>query len=82
MSPDFKRMAAAEIEEFKKEYIALNPVRTIEDVSYEDLLRVAMNTIGKSGRLGEQAVASSRSRCGPRAGSRRRFSLVSSAPRR
>ena len=54
MSPEFKRMAVAEIEEFKREFMALNPGRSLEDISDEDLLREAMNTIGKPGRLGEQ----------------------------
>ena len=54
MSPEFKRMAVAEIDEFKREFMALNPGRSLEDISDEDLLREAMNTIGKPGRLGEQ----------------------------
>lgn len=54
MDPNFKRLAAAEIEEFKREYLVLNPGRSTEDITDEDLLREAMNTIGKPGRLGEQ----------------------------
>jgi len=54
MSDDFKRIAAREIEEFKAEYRARFPGRDAEDLTDEDLLREVMNTVGKSGRLGEQ----------------------------
>jgi type III restriction enzyme len=54
MDPAFKRMSAAQIEEFQREYVTLNPGRSIDDITDEDLLREAMNTIGKPGRLGEQ----------------------------
>jgi type III restriction enzyme len=54
MDPAFKRIAAAEIGEFKREYIARFPGRSAEDVTDEDLLREVMNTIGKKDRLGEQ----------------------------
>ncbi|MFV2063124.1 MAG: BPTD_3080 family restriction endonuclease, partial [Chloroflexota bacterium] len=54
MSKDFKHMAATEIGEFKREYLALNPGASTDDITDEDLLREAMNTIGKRGRLGEQ----------------------------
>ena len=50
----FKKLAAAEIEEFKREWIIRQPGRSVEDVTDEDLLREVMNTIGKPGRLGEQ----------------------------
>jgi type III restriction enzyme len=48
MNPEFKRIAAAEIEEFKRQYRG-----SAEDVTDEDLLREVMNTIGRPGRLGE-----------------------------
>ncbi len=54
MSADFKKIAAAEIEEFKAEYRARFPGRDAEDLTDEDLLREVMNTVGKPGRLGEQ----------------------------
>jgi type III restriction enzyme len=54
MSADFKKIAAAEIEEFKQEYRARFPGRDAEDLTDEDLLREVMNTVGKSGKLGEQ----------------------------
>lgn len=54
MSDDFKKIAAREIEEFKAEYRARFPGRDAEDLTDEDLLREVMNTVGKTGRLGEQ----------------------------
>lgn len=53
MSDDFKKAAAAEIEEFKSDYRARFPGRSAEDLTDEDLLREVMNTVGKKGRLGE-----------------------------
>ncbi|MEX2662748.1 MAG: hypothetical protein WD227_12530, partial [Vicinamibacterales bacterium] len=53
MSPEFKKIAAAEIEEFKAEYRARFPGRSAEDLTDEDLLREVMNTVGKPGKLGE-----------------------------
>lgn len=54
MSPEFKKVAATEIEEFKREYHARFPDRDLGKLSDQDLLREVMNTIGKRGRLGEQ----------------------------
>jgi type III restriction enzyme len=54
MDPTFKRIAAAEIDEFKRQYLRRFPGRSVEDVTDEDLLREVMNTIGKKDRLGEQ----------------------------
>ncbi len=54
MSPEFKKMAAREIEEFKTEYWARFPGRDVEALGDEDLLREVMNTVGKPGKLGEQ----------------------------
>jgi type III restriction enzyme len=53
MSPEFKQIAALEIEEFKSEYRARFPGRDAEGLSDEDLLREVMNTVGKPGKLGE-----------------------------
>ncbi|MCX4602400.1 DEAD/DEAH box helicase family protein [Streptomyces anulatus] len=53
MKKDFKEAAAAEIEAFKAEIRLRNPGADLE-VTDEDLLREVMNTVGKSGRLGEQ----------------------------
>jgi type III restriction enzyme len=54
MSPEFKKVAAREIEEFKNEYRQRFPERDIDAITDEDLLREVMNTVGKPGRLGEQ----------------------------
>lgn len=54
LSADFKRIAAAEIEEFKAEYRQRFPGRDPDELTDEDLLREVMNTVGKVGRLGEQ----------------------------
>jgi type III restriction enzyme len=53
MSDDFKRIAAVEIEEFKAEYRARFPGRDADALTDEDILREVMNTVGKSGKLGE-----------------------------
>lgn len=54
MSPEFKKLVASEIEEFKAEYRARFPGRDSESLTDEDLLREVMNTVGKPGKLGEQ----------------------------
>jgi type III restriction enzyme len=54
MSAEFKKIATAEIEEFKQEYRARFPGRDAEELTDEDLLREVMNTVGKQGKLGEQ----------------------------
>jgi type III restriction enzyme len=53
MSPEFKKIAAVEIEEFKAEYRARLPGRDADALEDEDLLREVMNTVGKPGTLGE-----------------------------
>ncbi len=53
MSPEFKKIAATEIEEFKAEYRQRFPGRDVEKLTDEDLLREVMNTVGKTGKLGE-----------------------------
>jgi len=53
MSDDFKKIAAAEIAEFKAEIRQRFPGRDVEKLTDEDLLREVMNTIGKPGKLGE-----------------------------
>lgn len=52
MSPEFKKMAAKEIGEFKDELALRGDHR--DEITDEDLLREVMNTIGKPGKLGEQ----------------------------
>jgi type III restriction enzyme len=50
----FRALAADEIERFKNEIIARTGNReAAENLSDQDLLREVMNTVGKSGRLGE-----------------------------
>ncbi len=53
MSADFKKIASREIDEFKAEYRVRFPGRDAENLTDEDLLREVMNTVGKSGKLGE-----------------------------
>jgi type III restriction enzyme len=53
MSSDFKKIVAAEIEEFKTEYRTRFPGRDVDQLTDEDLLREVMNTVGKPGKLGE-----------------------------
>jgi len=53
MSPEFKQIAAREIDEFKAELRERFPGRDVEKITDEDLLREVMNTVGKPGRLGE-----------------------------
>lgn len=54
MSRDFKRAARAEIERFKDEFRRRNPGADAAAIGDEQLLREAMNTVGKPGRLGER----------------------------
>ncbi len=53
MSAEFKKAAAAEIEEFKAEYRERFPGRDVEALTNEDILREVMNTVGKLGKLGK-----------------------------
>jgi len=52
LSPEFKRIAAVEIEEFKGEFARRFPGRSAEMVTDADLLREVLNTVGKRDRLG------------------------------
>ena len=54
MSDDFKKLAAHQIEDFKAEYRRRFPGRDAETLNDEDLMREVLNTVGKSGKLGEQ----------------------------
>ena len=54
LDPAFKKIAAAEITEFKRDWAIRQPGRSADEITDEDLLREVMNTIGKPGRLGEQ----------------------------
>jgi type III restriction enzyme len=54
MTPEFKKIAEVEIEEFKADYRQRFPGRSVDDLTDEDLLREVMNTVGKAGKLGER----------------------------
>jgi type III restriction enzyme len=53
MGAEFRRDAAQEIEAFKQTYRLRNPGADVDKITDADLLREAMNTIGKKGKLGE-----------------------------
>ncbi|MBN3927102.1 BPTD_3080 family restriction endonuclease, partial [Nostoc sp. NMS4] len=53
MTAEFKQLAAREIEEFKAEYRNRYPGQDPDKISNEDLLREVLNTVGKTGKLGE-----------------------------
>lgn len=53
LSADFKKAAAQEIEEFKREYAARVGHAEAEKISDEEILREVMNTVGRPGKLGE-----------------------------
>jgi type III restriction enzyme len=50
----FKKAAAREIEEYKREYVARFPGRSADEIEDEEILREVLNTVGKPGKLGEQ----------------------------
>jgi type III restriction enzyme len=54
LDPEFRNAAAAEIEQFRREIIERKREGQPEAFTDQDLLREVMNTVGKSGRLGEQ----------------------------
>jgi type III restriction enzyme len=53
LSEDFKRIASNEIEDFKQEYSRRVGGRDVSSISDAEILREVMNTVGKSGKLGE-----------------------------
>lgn len=55
LDDNFRKMAAPEIETFRREIVERTGNRAdAEGLTDQDLLREVMNTVGKSGRLGEQ----------------------------
>jgi type III restriction enzyme len=54
LDPNFRKMADAEIEQFRREKAQRDGAAAIETISDSELLREVMNTVGKEGRLGEQ----------------------------
>jgi len=53
LTPEFKKAAEAEIEEFKAEYARRVSGRSAADVDDAQILREVMNTVGKRDKLGE-----------------------------
>ncbi|MGI8492251.1 MAG: BPTD_3080 family restriction endonuclease [Acidimicrobiales bacterium] len=53
LGAEFRKDAAVEVEAFKQAYRIRNPGADVDKLSDADLLREAMNTIGKVGKLGE-----------------------------
>ena len=53
LGAEFKKDAAREIDELQEAYRLRNPGADVEKLTDADLLREAMNTIGKNGKLGE-----------------------------
>lgn len=54
LDDNFRTMAATEIERFRREMIErTKDAHAADNLSEQDLLREVMNTVGKSGRLGE-----------------------------
>jgi len=54
LSPEFKRAASVELEEFKRELRIRGAGTDADDLTDEAILREVMNTVGKPGRLGGQ----------------------------
>lgn len=54
LDDDFRRAAALEIEQYKREIAQREGAGQVGELSDSDLLREVMNTVGKKGRLGEQ----------------------------
>ncbi|HVS34518.1 MAG TPA: DEAD/DEAH box helicase family protein, partial [Gemmataceae bacterium] len=53
MSADFKKLAHAQIDEFKTEIRRRFPGRDADAITDQDLMREVLNTVGKAGKLGE-----------------------------
>ncbi len=53
LDPAFRKMAAPEIEQFKRELKQRGEHSRAENIADADLLREVMNTVGRKGRLGE-----------------------------
>jgi type III restriction enzyme len=54
LDDDFRRAAALEIEQYKREIAQRSGAGEVGEIADSDLLREVMNTVGKKGRLGEQ----------------------------
>jgi len=53
LDPEFREMAADEIERFRREMIERGDVEKSRKITDQDLLREVMNTVGKEEKLGE-----------------------------
>jgi type III restriction enzyme len=53
LDKDFREMASEEIERFRREMIERGDVEGARKITDQDLLREAMNTVGKEGKLGD-----------------------------
>jgi type III restriction enzyme len=54
LDANFRKLAEAEIEQFRREKAQREGAASSEAISDSELLREVMNTVGKEGRLGEQ----------------------------
>jgi type III restriction enzyme len=54
LDANFRKLAEAEIEQFRREKAQREGAASSEAISDSDLLREVMNTVGKEGRRGEQ----------------------------
>lgn len=52
INDEFKKIFAAEIEEFKKDYARMHGQGSIEKITDAEILREVVNTVGKQGKLG------------------------------
>ena len=50
----FRKAAAEEIDRFRRDKVAREGAAAAEKITDAELLREAMNTVGRKGRLGEQ----------------------------
>jgi len=54
LDTNFRKLAAAEIDQFKREIAQRDGAGSASELSDAELLREVMNTVGKKGKLGEQ----------------------------
>ena len=52
INDDFKQIFAAEIAEFKKDYVRLHGQGSAEEITDAEILREVVNTVGQQGKLG------------------------------
>jgi len=54
LDKNFRAMAGSEIERFRRDMVERGDVVNAQNITDQDLLREVMNTVGKTGKLGEQ----------------------------